>query len=78
MDKNGNLLMTDEGEDIYLGSVFPNHNLAWRNDFSYKGINLGVLFTARLGGVCYSATQANLDLYGVSEASAAHVMPAAC
>ena len=71
VDKNGNLLMTDEGEDIYLGSVFPNHNLAWRNDFSYKGINLGVLFTARLGGVCYSATQANLDLYGVSEASAA-------
>jgi hypothetical protein len=68
---DGNLLMTDEGEDIYLGSVFPNHNLAWRNDFSYKGINLGVLFTARLGGVCYSATQANLDLYGVSEASAA-------
>ena len=36
VDKNGNLLMTDEGEDIYLGSVFPNHNLAWRNDFSYK------------------------------------------
>ena len=71
VDKNGNLLMTDEGEDIYLGSVFPNHNLAWRNGFSYKGINLGVLFTARLGGVCYSATQANLDLYGVSEASAA-------
>lgn len=71
VDKNGNLLMTDEGEDIYLGSVFPNHNLAWRNDFSYKGINLGILFTARLGGVCYSATQANLDLYGVSEASAA-------
>ena len=34
VDKNGNLLMTDEGEDIYLGSVFPNHNLAWRNDFS--------------------------------------------
>ncbi len=51
--------------------MFPNHNLAWRNDFSYKGINLGILFTARLGGVCYSATQANLDLYGVSEASAA-------
>ena len=71
VDNAGNLQVTDEGEDIYLGSVFPDANLAWRNDFSWKGINLGVLFTARLGGVCYSATQANLDLYGVSEASAA-------
>ena len=58
-------------DDIYLGSVFPKYNLAWRNDFNYKGINLGVLFTARIGGICYSATQANMDLYGVSEASAA-------
>ncbi len=71
VDRSGNLLLTDEGQDIYLGSVFPNHNLAWRNDFSWKGVNLGVLFTGRIGGICYSATQANLDLYGVSEASAA-------
>ena len=71
VDKSGNLLLTDEGDDIYLGSVFPDHNLAWRNDLSWKGVNLGLLFTARIGGICYSATQANLDLYGVSEASAA-------
>lgn len=71
VDKSGNLLLTDEGDDIYLGSVFPDHTLAWRNDFSWKGVNLGVLFTARIGGICYSATQANMDLYGVSEASAA-------
>ena len=71
VDKSGNLLLTDEGEDIYLGSVFPEHTLAWRNDFSWKGVNLGVLFTGRIGGICYSATQANMDLYGVSEASAA-------
>ena len=71
VDKSGNLLLTDEGDDIYLGSVFPDHTLAWRNDFSWKGVNLGVLFTGRIGGICYSATQANLDLYGVSEASAA-------
>ena len=72
-DNNGNLLLTDdsEGKELYLGSVFPDYNLAWRNDFSWKGINLGILFTARIGGICYSATQANLDLYGVSAASAA-------
>ena len=71
VDKNGNVAVKDDYmDDIYLGSVFPKYNLAWRNDFNYKGINL-VLFTARIGGICYSATQANMDLYGVSEASAA-------
>lgn len=70
VDKNGNLQITDDGNEIYLGSVFPKHNLAWQNELGWKGLNLRVLFTARLGGVCYSATQANLDLYGVSEASA--------
>lgn len=71
VDKNGNLQITDDGNEIYLGSAFPKHNLAWQNEFGWKGLNLRLLFTARLGGVCYSATQANLDLYGVSEASAA-------
>ena len=72
VDNSGNVAVKDDYmEDIYLGSVFPKYNLAWRNDFSWKGLNLGVLFTARIGGICYSATQANMDLYGVSEASAA-------
>ena len=49
VDKNGNVAVKDDYmDDIYLGSVFPKYNLAWRNDFNYKGINLGVLFTACL------------------------------
>ena len=71
VDRNGNFVTTDVGEEIYLGSVLPDYNLAWRNDFSWKGAHLGVLFTGRIGGICYSATQANLDLFGVSETSAA-------
>ena len=72
VDKSGNVAVKDDYmEDIYLGSVFPKYNLAWRNDFSWRGLNLGVLLTGRIGGICYSATQANMDLYGVSEASAA-------
>ena len=72
VDKSGNVAVKDDYmEDIYLGSVFPKYNLAWRNDFSWKGLNLGLLFPARIGGICYSATQANMDLYGVAEASAA-------
>ena len=71
VDRNGNFVTTDVGEEIYLGSVLPDYNLAWRNDFSWKGAHLGVLFTGRIGGICYSATQANMDLFGVSETSAA-------
>ena len=71
VDRNGNFVTTDVGEEIYLGSVLPDYNLAWRNDFSWKGAHLGVLFTGRIGGICYSATQANLDRFGVSETSAA-------
>lgn len=70
VDENGNITIDDIGTDIFLGSVFPKYNLAWRNDLSWKGIHLGFLFSGRIGGVCYSATQANLDLYGVSESSA--------
>lgn len=53
-----------------LGSVLPTSNMAWNNEFSFFGVNIGFLLSARLGGVCYSATQARLDAYGVSEVSA--------
>ena len=71
VDRNGNFVTTDVGEEIYLGSVLPDYNVAWRNDFAWKGAHLGILFTGRIGGICYSATQANMDLFGVSETSAA-------
>ena len=70
LDDNGEVSLVDNGEELCLGSVFPTCNLAWRNDFSWNGFHLGFLFSGRIGGICYSATQANLDLYGVSEASA--------
>ncbi len=71
IDDSGNVTAIDNAGDIKLGSVLPKANLAWNNSFSYKGINAGFLLTARLGGIVYSATQAYLDLYGVSETSAA-------
>lgn len=71
IDDNGNVTAVDNAGDIKLGSVLPKANLAWNNTFSWHGFNAGFLITARLGGITYSATQAYLDLYGVSEASAA-------
>ncbi|EJW97726.1 TonB-dependent receptor [gut metagenome] len=57
-------------EYIKLGSVLPEGNLAWRNDFNWKGFHVGFMVAARLGGVVFSRTQAILDNYGVSEVSA--------
>lgn len=71
VDANGNLQTVYNVDDIKLGSVFPKYNLAWRNNFSWNGFNAGFMISARVGGIVYSATQASMDLYGVSEASAA-------
>ncbi|MDR1743616.1 MAG: SusC/RagA family TonB-linked outer membrane protein [Dysgonamonadaceae bacterium] len=53
-----------------VGSVLPKWNLGFRNGFSYKGASLDFVIAARLGGKGISYTQAILDDYGVSEASA--------
>ena len=66
----GQALTTETTEPYKLGSVNPKWNLGWQHGFSYKGFNLNLLFTARIGGVVISKTQAVLDRYGVSEASA--------
>lgn len=36
VDENGNITIDDIGTDIFLGSVFPKYNLAWRNDLSAR------------------------------------------
>lgn len=63
--------ITDINKYIKLGSVNPKANMAWRNDFKWRNLNFGFMLSARLGGVVFSRTQAALDYYGVSEASAA-------
>lgn len=66
----GQPLISESTEPYKLGSVNPDWTLGWKNNFSYKGFNLGFLFNARLGGVVISKTQATLDRYGVSQTSA--------
>ncbi len=77
-DNNGMVKISPSGTittesnlpDIKLGSVFPKCNLAWSNQFSWNGFSVSALFTARIGGIVYSATEAAMDEYGVSEVSA--------
>ena len=68
LDSNGNVMQTNLSNPQYRGSVLPKGNLGFSNDFSWKGVNLGFVLTARLGGICMS--QAILDEYGVSAVSA--------
>lgn len=61
-----------ENPNVWMkaGSAAPRFNWGWNNSLSWKGINLSFLITARIGGVGVSATQALMDRYGVSKASA--------
>ena len=65
-----NVVLEQLSEPIKVGSVLPKSHLAFRNDFSWKGVNLGVILSSRLGGVVISHTQAVMDEFGVSKSSA--------
>ncbi len=69
VDNNGNIKMMSV-EPFKVGSLAPKANLGWSNTFSYAGVSLGVVLTARIGGLVYSATQGILDYYGASQVSA--------
>lgn len=76
-DGNGNIFVSQEGkieiesvDEFKLGSILPKANMGWSNNFSYKGVNLGVTLTARFGGIALSGTQSVLDQYGVSQITA--------
>ena len=77
-DEHGNIkvspldgsVQADPDKWIKAGSAAPRFNYGWNNTFSYKGFNLGVLIDARIGGIGVSATQALMDRFGVSKASA--------
>lgn len=74
-DYNGNIYYGDSGlsvdnEEFYLGSILPKTNMGWSTHFGWQGLDLGITFTARIGGIVMSATESYLDNYGVSERSA--------
>lgn len=70
VDPNTNTVTTDPNTWLYGGNTEARFRLGWNNRFSYKGVNLGVLFDARIGGQGVSATQALMDRWGASQDSA--------
>ena len=77
-DAEGNIFVSADGQvSLYtlaeprrLGTTLPKGNIGWTNTFTYKGLSLNVLFTARIGGLATSYTQMFMDRYGVSKTSA--------
>ena len=48
----------------------PDFNMGLNQNFSYKGINFGVVIAASVGGLVVSNTQGILDYFGASKATA--------
>ncbi len=71
LDKNGRPTLTMTYDAIKIGNVLPKANMSWANRFKIGDFSIGMVISARIGGKAVSLTNALLDSYGVSEASAA-------
>ena len=75
-DINGSIYVNENGQlstDATLekvGSTMAKWKFGFNNSFSWKGLQLDILIAARTGGQVLSRTQAILDAFGVSKASA--------
>jgi TonB-linked SusC/RagA family outer membrane protein len=70
VDASQGTVSADTEKWLKLGTTEPNYNLGISNSFHYKGFSLDFLITARVGGIGTSATQALMDQFGVSQATA--------
>ena len=63
-------LTTGDGNTVRVGNANPRFTLSWSNSLSCKGVTLSLLIDCRYGGRVLSQTQADLDSYGVTRATA--------
>ena len=76
-DPNGRVVVSATGgyplwcDGVVIGNVNPDWRGGWLNEFSYKGVRLGVLFDARKGGQIYSMSDGWLRYAGQVEETVA-------
>jgi TonB-linked SusC/RagA family outer membrane protein len=70
VDPGSQKVVPENGTFVYAGTNLPKYNLGWGNTITWKGISLNALVSLRVGGVVVSNTQAMMDAFGVSQASA--------
>lgn len=69
-DHKGLPAVEGEGNTIKVGNANPRFIMGWNHTFSYKGFSLYFLLDWRYGDKILSQTQAEMDLYGVSQVTA--------
>ena len=62
--------VTGDGNTEKVGNANPLFLLGWNNVLSYKNMELSFLIDCRYGGEILSQTQADMDMYGVSQETA--------
>lgn len=70
VDYTAKTVSVDQNKWVKAGNTNPLYTLGWRNSFNWNGLNFSFLINARVGGVGVSVTQAVMDAYGVSKATA--------
>ena len=79
-DANGKIVVDGSGKPVLedsnpanftdVGNSNPKFLMGWNNTFKYKGFDLNFLIDGRFGGKVVDMTQAYLDYYGDSQATA--------
>ena len=73
-DLNGNIeidpstgnLSIAETDFRKVGQLSPRYTMGWSNSFGYKGIELGAVLTARIGGLTYAPPLGFFHYYGAT------------
>lgn len=73
-DEEGNALINPSTGTYFeaselgdLGDPYPDYKFAMNHTFSYKGVSLGVMFDARVGGILVSGSASDLMGRGVTK-----------
>lgn len=69
-DNTGMPLVEGDGNTVKVGNANPKLMLGWNHMLSYKNFSFYFLVDCRFGGDILSQTQADMDMYGVSEVTA--------
>lgn len=68
--KKGLPKVMGDGNTVKVGNSEPKWMISWNNGISYKNFDLSFLIDCRIGGDILSQTQADLDMFGVTEVTA--------
>lgn len=69
-DRKGLPLIDGEDNDVKVGNSQPKCNLGWQNHVRFGLFEAGFLIDCRFGGHILSQTQADMDQFGVTRATA--------